>query len=172
MIYEPASGAAQRPDCDHAKAQRPPEWRHLVIGVKVVAARWSQFALERWSRDRHGRSTVPDCPQVAAGLGRELARRGIRRAADWAGSPRTGVPGLRIFHDLTASYGNIDHVVIGPGGVIPPRPDFGSSTTKRLYRRRTQGVTPANRPTLVGCSNQRQQSSRLDSRPGQDSVQT
>lgn len=26
--------------------------------------------------------------------------------------------GWRIFHDLTASYGNIDHVVVGPGGVF------------------------------------------------------
>jgi len=27
--------------------------------------------------------------------------------------------GWRIFHDLTASHGNIDHVVVGPGGVFP-----------------------------------------------------
>ena len=26
--------------------------------------------------------------------------------------------GWRIFHDLTASHGNIDHVVVGPGGVF------------------------------------------------------
>jgi hypothetical protein len=47
MTGDPASGAAQRPDCDHAKAQQPPEWRHLVIGVKV--GRCPMEPVLRWS---------------------------------------------------------------------------------------------------------------------------
>jgi hypothetical protein len=77
-----------------------------------------QLALERRPGDRHGRCDVRDCPHVAAGLDRELARQAI--GEQWTGRTlrKLESQGWRIFHDLAASHGNIDHVVVGPGGVF------------------------------------------------------
>jgi len=77
-----------------------------------------QLDLERWPAHRHGHSHVPDRPNVAAALDPELARRAFGER--WTGQALRELEsqGWRIFDDLTASHGNIDHVVVGPSGVF------------------------------------------------------
>jgi Nuclease-related domain len=90
----------------------------LVIGVNLAAARWSSL---HWSA-----GLVTGVAIAMFMIARMSPPRWIANWQDGAvGEQWTGrtlrvleSQGWRIFHDLTASHGNIDHVAIGPGGVF------------------------------------------------------
>jgi len=90
----------------------------MVIGVNVAAARWSSF---QWAA-----GLVTGMVVAMFVILRMSPPHWIEKWQDGAvGEQWTGrtlrelePQGWRIFHDLKASYGNIDHVVVGPGGVF------------------------------------------------------
>ena len=90
----------------------------LVIGVNLAAARWSSL---RWSA-----GLVTGMVVAMFVIARMSPPHWIEKWQDGAiGEQWTGrtlreleSQGWRIFHDLAASHGNIDHVVVGPGGVF------------------------------------------------------
>lgn len=90
----------------------------FVIGVNLAAARWNSlwwtaglvtgmvvamFVIVRMSPP----GWIENWQDGAVG-------------EQWTGQTLRGLEtqGWRIFHDLTASYGNMDHVAVGPGGVF------------------------------------------------------
>jgi len=96
----------------------------IVIGVNLAAARWSSM---RWSAGLLTGMAV--AMFLIARMSPPPRIENSDGAADWQdgaiGEQWTGralreleSQGWRIFHDLKASYGNIDHVVVGPGGVF------------------------------------------------------
>ena len=90
----------------------------LVIGANLAAARWSSL---HWSA-----GLVTGVAIAMFMIARMSPPRWIENWQDGAvGEQWTGralreleSQGWRIFHDLAASHGNIDHVAIGPGGVF------------------------------------------------------
>jgi len=90
----------------------------LVIGANLAAARWSSL---RWSA-----GLVTGMVVAMFVIARMSPPHWIEKWQDGAvGEQWTGrtlreleSQGWRIFHDLAASRGNIDHVVVGPGGVF------------------------------------------------------
>jgi len=90
----------------------------IVIGVNLVAARWSSL---RWSA-----GLVTGVVIAMFLIARMSPPPWIENWQDGAfGEQWTGralreleSQGWRILHDLKASCGNIDHVVVGPGGVF------------------------------------------------------
>jgi len=90
----------------------------LVIGANLAAARWSSL---RWSA-----GLVTGMVVAMFVIARMSPPHWIEKWQDGAvGEQRTGrslreleSQGWRIFHDLAASHGNIDHVAVGPGGVF------------------------------------------------------
>jgi len=90
----------------------------LVIGANLAAAEWSSL---RW-----GAGLVTGMAIATFVIARMSPPAWIENWQDGAiGEQWTGralreleTQGWRIFHDLAASYGNIDHVVVGPGGVF------------------------------------------------------
>ena len=90
----------------------------IVIGVNLAAARWSSL---RWSA-----GLVTGVVVAMFLIARMSPPPWIENWQDGAfGEQWTGralreleSQGWRIFHDLKASCGNIDHVVVGPGGVF------------------------------------------------------
>ena len=90
----------------------------LVIGANLAGARWSSL---RW-----GAGLVTGMAIAMFVIARMSPPHWIERWQDGAvGEQWTGRAlheleshGWRIFHDLAASRGNIDHVVVGPGGVF------------------------------------------------------
>ena len=90
----------------------------LVIGVNLAGARWASF---HW-----GAGAVTGMVVAMFVIARISPPPWIENWQDGAfGEQWTGKAlrelesqGWRIFHDLKASYGNIDHVVVGPGGVF------------------------------------------------------
>jgi len=90
----------------------------LVIGANLAAARWSSL---RWSA-----GLVTGMVVAMFVIARMSPPPWIENWQDGAiGEQWTGralreleSQGWRIFHDLAATHGNIDHVVVGPGGVF------------------------------------------------------
>ena len=90
----------------------------FVIGANLAAARWSSL---RWSA-----GLVTGMVVAMFVIARMSPPPWIENWQDGAiGEQWTGralreleSQGWRIFHDLTASHGNMDHVVVGPGGVF------------------------------------------------------
>jgi Nuclease-related domain len=90
----------------------------LVIGANLAAARWSSL---RWSA-----GLVTGMVIAMFVIARMSPPHWIEKWQDGAvGEQWTGrslreleSQGWRIFHDLDASHGNIDHVAVGPGGVF------------------------------------------------------
>jgi len=90
----------------------------IVIGVNLAAARWSTL---RW-----GAGLFTGMAVAMFLIARMSPPPWIENWQDGAiGEQWTGQTlrklesqGWRIFHDLTASRGNIDHVAVGPGGVF------------------------------------------------------
>src|ERR1035437_8038334 len=90
----------------------------LVIGANLAAARWSDLL---WSAGLVtgmvvamfviARMSPP--PWIESWQDGAVAEQWTGRALRKLESQ-----GWRIFHDLTASAGNMDHVVVGPGGVF------------------------------------------------------
>ena len=90
----------------------------MVIGVNVAAVRWSSF---HW-----GAGLVTGMVVAMFVIARISPPPWIENWQDGAFGEQWTGRALRelesqswcIFHDLKASYGNIDHVVVGPGGVF------------------------------------------------------
>lgn len=90
----------------------------MVISANVAAVRWSSF---HW-----GAGLLTGMVVAMFVIARISPPPWIETWQDGAfGEQWTGgalreleSQGWRIFHDLKASYGNIDHVVVGPGGVF------------------------------------------------------
>jgi len=90
----------------------------LVIGVNLAAAHWSSL---RWSA-----GLVTGMVVAMFVIARMSPPPWIENwqdgavAEQWTGRALRELEsqGWRIFHDLTASDGNMDHVVVGPGGVF------------------------------------------------------
>ena len=90
----------------------------LVIGANLAAARWNGL---RWSA-----GLVTGMVVAMFVIARMSPPHWIERWQDgavgeqWTGRTLRGLEsqGWRVFHDLAASHGNIDHVVVGPGGVF------------------------------------------------------
>lgn len=90
----------------------------MVIGVNVAAVRWSSF---HW-----GAGLVTGMVVAMFLIARISPPPWIENWQDgafgeqWTGQTLRDLQsqGWRIIHDLKASYGNIDHVAVGPGGVF------------------------------------------------------
>ena len=90
----------------------------LVIGANLAAARWSSL---RWSA-----GLVTGMVVAMFVIARMSPPPWIENwqdgavAEQWTGRAlgELEIQGWRSLHDLTASHGNMDHVVVGPGGVF------------------------------------------------------
>ena len=115
----------------------------MVIGANLAAARWSSL---RWraglvtgmvvAMSVIARMSPPVCIENwnDGAIGEQWTGRALRELES---------QGWGIFHDLAASHGNMDHAVVGPGGVflLDPKQRRGSITLEEdsPVRRRIQG---------------------------------